>query len=214
MALTLDDIRKTFAEFNVLYFDGLLGEPLFQLSRSRTTLGQVAYKRQRNSDGTWRYYDFRFRISTTTPLSESELEDTILHEMIHFWILSNQWTDTSPHGTLFRRKMEELNTRYGRHITISRRRTAEEQNEDTARRLHLVCVSYLSDGRVGLTTAVHTRFALLRRQMGRFPGVVRQQWYATHDPFFNRYPRAMRPKIYLIEESLLTQHLQDAKPLK
>lgn len=208
--LTLDEIRKTFAEFNVLCFDGLLGEPLFQLSRSRTTLGQVGYKRQRNSDGTWRYYDFRFRISTRTPMSKRELEDTILHEMIHFWILSNQWTDTSAHGTLFRRKMEELNTRFGRHITISRRRTAEEQNKDTTKRLHLVCVSYLSDGRVGVTPAVHTRFALLRRQMGRFPGVVRQQWYATHNPYFNRFPRAMTPKLYLANEEELLSHLTDA----
>ncbi len=210
MTPTLDYIRNTYAAFNHRFFGDALGTPVFELSRSRTTLGQVVYRRHRNNDGTYRYSDFRFRITTRVSMDEQVLEDTILHEMIHYWILSNQWTDTSAHGQLFRHKMRELNTRYGRHITISHRRSRQEEASDTERRHHIICVSRFSNGRVGITPAVHTRIRQLHRQMKLFPNVVQQQWYTTTDPFFNRFPRAMTPKIYITTEEVLQQHLADA----
>lgn len=209
MTPTLDYIRNTYAAFNHRFFGDALGTPVFELSRSRTTLGQVVYRRHRNSDGTYRYSDFRFRITTRVSMDEQVLEDTILHEMIHYWILSNQWTDSSAHGMLFRHKMKELNTRHGRHVTISHR-SAEELEQDRSPRQHFICVTRLTDGRVGFTPAVHTRLQQLRRSMKRFSGIKSQVWYITTDPYFNRFSRTMKPKIYITTEEVLQQHLADA----
>jgi hypothetical protein len=45
------------------------------------------------------------------------------------------------------------------------------------------------------------------------PGVVECKWYSSTDPFFNRYPRAIKVKIYRIAAEDLEKHLQDAVPL-
>lgn len=212
MIPTIDYIRSKFIEFNTLFFDGKLPEPPFELSRARKTLGQVVYRRSHGTNGMWHYDNFIIRISSCIDMSETEWEDTILHEMIHLWILSNQWTDSSAHGMLFRHKMKELNTRHGRHITICHR-SAEELEQDRSPRQHFICVTLLSDGRCGFTPAVHTRIRPLRRQMSRIPGIVKQRWYVTENPFFNRFSRTMKPKLYIIKEEELQKQLEDARPL-
>jgi len=67
--------------------------------------------KEQNPDGTWHYFGFVFRISTVIDLPEREVEDTILHEMIHYYILSNQMQDTSAHGEIFMRMMKDINVR-------------------------------------------------------------------------------------------------------
>ncbi len=212
MIPTIDYIRSKFIEFNTLFFDGKLPEPPFELSRARKTLGQVVYRRSHGTNGMWHYDNFIIRISSCIDMSETEWEDTILHEMIHLWILSNQWTDSSAHGMLFRHKMKELNTRHGRHVTISHR-SAEELEQDRSPRQHFICVTRLTDGRVGFTPAVHTRLQQLRRSMKRFSGIKSQVWYITTDPYFNRFSRTMKPKIYITTEEVLLSHLTDAQIL-
>ena len=54
------------------------------------------------------------------------IEDTILHEMIHYHIAVNQLRDTSAHGRLFRREMKRINAEGNRHITISYRLSKDQ----------------------------------------------------------------------------------------
>ena len=63
-------------------------------------------------------------------MDERLLEDTIIHEMIHYHILSNQLQDTSAHGKLFRKMMDDINARFGRNVTISHKPTEEEREKD------------------------------------------------------------------------------------
>lgn len=63
---------------------------------------------------------------TGADLPEELVEDTILHEMIHYYIAFNQWRDTSTHGQLFRREMKRINEKGGRHISISYRPNPEQ----------------------------------------------------------------------------------------
>ena len=67
------------------------------------------------------------------------MEDTILHEMIHYWILSNQMQDTGPHGEIFIKKMKEINVKFNRNLSVSHKATKEEHDKDTEVRQHLIC---------------------------------------------------------------------------
>ena len=154
-----------------------------------------------------------FRISQRRDLPEAEVEDAILHEMIHLDIMSSQQRDTSAHGRLFRAKMDDLNRRFGRHITISHRLTDAEREQDRERRRHLVCVSRLKSGRWGVTLAAHTRLYDLWAQMDRVPEIVSHSWFLSTDPFFNRFPRSRTPKVYYAPEEDLMNHLRDARRL-
>ena len=213
MMLTLEFLNQKFDELNELCFGGALPKVSIRLSKARTYLGQLGFKRKRPLFGKTQYYDFMLRISTRLEQTEDEVIDTLLHEMIHLYIASHQLKDSSSHGKVFREMMNDLNQRFGRHITISHRKTKDELNQDTQRRQHLVCVSTLASGERGITIAAKSRLLLLWDQIPRIPEIVSQTWYVSYDPYFNRFPRALTPKVYHISPSDLDLHLKAARPL-
>ncbi len=206
-------IEQKFAAFNELCFDGKLPEVPIRMSRARSYLGQLAFKRRRVLFRGWVYSDFVLRISTCLDMPETEVEDTLLHEMIHLYICSNQLKDSSVHGHLFRRMMADINHRFGRHITISHRKSKEDQAQDTQRRAHFICVSTLQSGELGITIAAKSRLFRLWDAVGRFAEVTETRWLLSYDPYFNRFPRALTPKIYRVDNAELREHLTTAKPL-
>lgn len=214
MRPTQEYIERRFCEFNAQYFGGQLPRVPVRLTSARTYLGQFGFKRKWTLFGGTKNYDFVLRISIRTDLPEQEVEDTLLHEMIHLYIVSKQLKDTSVHGQLFCQLMGDINRRHRRHITISHRRTAAEQAQDTQRRLHLLCVSTFDSGECGITIAAKSRIFQLWDTIPTFPHVVETCWYATYDPYFNRYPRAITSKIYRISSCDLAVHLKDARPVR
>ena len=214
MIASLDYVKRRFAEYNELCFEGKLQPLPFRLSSARTFLGQVRFKRQRNPDGTWHYSDFIFVISNKRDYPETEIEDTILHEMIHYYILSNQIQDTAPHGAVFTQMMNDINRRFHRNISVSHRRTKEEQDKDTEVRQHLVCVIRFKNNQTGITIAAKTRIFQLWDQLPRVPEIAECKWYVSTDPYFNRFPRAISLKVYPIPSDELKAHLIGARPLE
>lgn len=213
MIPTLEYIERKFNEFNAQMFEGKLNPLPFKTTRARTFLGQVRYFREKNPDNTWHYCNFDFVISTTIDLPEQEVEDTIIHEMIHYYILSNQMQDTSPHGELFIRKMQEINVKYDRNITVSHKATNEEQDSDTEVREHLICVTHFTTGKFGITIVNKSSLFRLWEELAKFPKVDKCDWYISKDPFYNRYPRASSAKVYSITRAELEEHNKDFQQL-
>lgn len=211
--VTLEFLNQKFDELNELCFSGELPQVTIRLSKARTYLGQLGFKRRHPLFGKTQYYDFVLRISTRLEQTEEEIIDTLLHEMIHLYITSRQLKDSSSHGKIFRQMMNDLNQRFGRHIAISHRKTKDELNRDTQRRQHLVCVSTLASGERGITIAAKSRLLLLWDQIPRIPEIVSQAWYVSYDPYFNRFPRALTPKVYRVSAPDLDLHLKAARPL-
>lgn len=213
MIATKEYIEKKFNEYNALIFRSSLKPIPIRLSRSRTTLGQIAYKRKRTLFGKWHYSDFELRISTLIDHPEELVEDTILHEMIHYYILSNQMQDTSSHGRIFRSMMNDINSRYGRHITVSHRRTEQERSNDNQLRQHLVCAVRFADDTYGILIPTKTRLFQFWDSMQNVQRVADHKWYVTTNPYFNRFPRTMTLKSYRISKADMDAQLADAKPL-
>ena len=122
MVPTIPYIQSRFDEFNARFFAGALPPVPIKLSNARTFLGKLTFtKRRKWLFGEWTYSNFVLRINTRFDLPEQLIEDTILHEMIHYYIAVNQLRDTSMHGRLFRQEMKRINAEGNRHITISYR---------------------------------------------------------------------------------------------
>lgn len=213
MKPTIEYIKQKFEEYNVLCFGGKLPLPAFQLSNARTFLGQVAYRRTKRPNGSWHYSDFVFKISSKTERPEDVVQDTILHEMIHYYILYNQLQDTSSHGVIFRKMMNAINQRFNRNITVSHNDTKEEKEADTERRQHLICVSQLNNGHKGITIAAKTRLFDLWDELPRISIVKECKWYVSTDPYFNRFRRTLTAKIYRIPQDELEEHIANAREL-
>lgn len=213
MIASIDYIERKFNEYNVLCFEGKLKPLPFKLSNARTFLGQVAFMRDRNADGTWYYHDFVFKISNKRDMPKTEMEDTILHEMIHYWILSNQMQDFSPHGEIFIRKMKEINVKFNRNISVAHMATKEDHERDKEIRQHIICACRMRMGQRGVMVATKSNLFQLWDEIQQFPGIAEWKWFISTNPFFNRFPRAIKPKIYQVHTAELEEHLKNAKEL-
>ncbi|MCR4860295.1 MAG: SprT-like domain-containing protein [Bacteroidales bacterium] len=210
MIPTVGYLEERFDTFNRMCFEGALPRIPIRLSKARGYVGRLQYRPVRNWLGkVVGYEDLVIRISTRFDLPEAEVEDTLIHEMIHAWITSGGLKDSSTHGRLFRAKMKEINEKYGRHLTISHKSTPEELDRDTRIRTHIVCVSSLSDGRTAVTVCAQSAAARIRRAFRLSPSIRSTRWLESRDPWFNRFPRSRTPKIYPVDPDELQAHLPD-----
>ena len=217
MKATIPYVEKKFGEFNRLIFDGKLPMLPIELTNAKTYIGACVYKRRRGLFGQIKLYDFKLRISTRFDLAENVIEDTIIHEMIHYYISINNIKDTSTHGKVFRQIMNSVNERFGRNITISHKATDEEKEQlcGTKRRWHVVAVVSLDNGRTGVKVLprVMPKIIDFCRQLSMVKPVKSYKLYLTDEPFFNRYPTSTALRIIYVEKELLDKHLASAEQL-
>jgi hypothetical protein len=212
MIVTIAYLRNRFELFNTQYFADRLPVPILKVSNARTMLGCLRYKKERRILGRTRFSGFTLSISAFYDLPQEEIDDTILHEMIHLYILSRNIKDDSPHGRMFRQIMHELNSRFGRHITVSHRgRLRQAEKKQTQ---NIIAVTQFCDGSVGVTRPSMSRIFEINRTLPLYYKVKSIDWYNSRHPYFNSFPRSLKPKIYKADTETLQTALADAIPLK
>lgn len=215
MIATLDFLVKRFETFNHAYFDGALPPVPIKLGRAVRSLGSCTYKKRRKWFGKLEYYDFCLHISTRYDLPEEELEDILLHEMIHYEILVNQLQDTSAHGRLFRARMKQFNEQYGRHISVSHRHALPPVATPKDRRPQVVALVHMKNGRIGVKRlpASLQRINAYRRGLLHSGEVVSVDFYLTDDPYFLRFPKSSALNIFFPADPDLLTHFTAARLL-
>lgn len=215
MIPTREYAERKFGEFNTLIFSGQLPPIPIHATRARTFLGKCVYSRRRKLSGRAEYSNFSLRISTSYDLPEAEIEDTVIHEMIHYYILYSGITDTSAHGKVFRRIMSDINARYGRHVSISHRGAAPPAAAAESRKWHVVAVVEFRDGRTGFKVLPRARQSIGAYTAGVAGAAevssVRLVW--TDEPYFNSFPVSKALRVHAIERDKLTALLAAAEDL-
>ena len=211
MKPSVEYIQHCFDTFNRQYFDNSLPPLPIKLSHAKGFLGKVTFVRKRQ--GLFRGYkneNFVLRINVRIDLPEEIVQDTILHEMIHYYIAFNQLQDTSAHGRLFRAQMARINQEGNRHISITHRLNEEQKAQAYIHKERAVAIVHFSDGKTGVKVVPkqekHIRY-WHKIAMRRFP-IDRIDWYLSDDPYFAQFPSSIAMKIFLIqkpEELPLTQ---------
>lgn len=199
MTVTLPYAQEQFDRFNELIFSGKLPSIPIQLTRAGSFLGRLCYVRRRTLLGRKANTCFTMRLSTSFDLPEDEIQDVIIHEMIHLYIASNNLRDTSTHGQIFRSMMNDINSRYGRHVTIRVNvKPAVQPRKKPSGKKHYVCVSTFTDGKQGLTVCSEQMYPRIKNSLKRVYHLQDCQWYITSDPFFDTLPHSRKPRIYRI----------------
>lgn len=218
MKATIPYIERKFEEFNRQMFEGQLPRLPIELSNAKTFLGACVYKKRRTKEGKVERYDFKLRISARFDLPEQEIEDTIIHEMIHYFIGVKQLEDTRTHGPLFRQLMNSINTRFGRHITVSHKSTKEQREQlvDTRPRWHVVALVHFQDGKTGIKVLPRVLPRILRYYniVGQDGKVKSIDLYMTNNPFFNRYPNSSALSVHFIDKADAEGHLEGAEKME
>lgn len=218
MEITILYIKRKFEEFNQQIFAGKLPMLPIKLSNAKSFLGACTYKKRLGKNGKIEKYNFSLRINTSIDLPEEEVEDTIIHEMIHYYIGYNQLEDTSPHGQIFQQIMNTINEKYGRHLTISHKcnKTQNEQAVDKRQHYHVVAVVSFKDGRIGFKVLPRVLQSILKyyNSVKTANDVVSVNLYMSNNIFFNRFPNSSALNVHFIEDSEIKKHLNDAEKMR
>ena len=222
MRPTIEYIRQQFDRFNVLMFGGRLPVIPIRLSNAASYLGQCVSRVTTDASGVRRHTDFELRISTRLDLPRDTVDDTIIHEMIHYFIQYNGLQDTSAHGPIFRSIMQSINVSFGRNLTISHKSSPDEHasaHTGGRRAWHVIAVLHFHeterDGKVGIKVLPRTaeRIAMYYHRVSSAPQVKRVELYLHNDPFFDTYPTSAALRYHSISLTDLMPHLSDARPV-
>lgn len=105
MTITASKIRTLYSEYNKKYFDGSMFMPKITTFTGINSMGIFSVKKWTNK------VEEELSIARNFKLTEEELRDLVLHEMIHQYVYEKY--GKMNHGKHFKKKMNELNEKYG-----------------------------------------------------------------------------------------------------
>lgn len=217
MIATVEYVKERYGHFNEVCFDGALPDVPIVLTKARTFLGKLEYQSVRGMFGrVLATGEFRIKISTVYDLPEAELEDVIIHEMIHLYIASRRIKDSSSHGKVFREMMATINEKYGRHVSVShpRSRILSQQVNGAGPVTRYVCISTFRDGRRGVTVCIEKRLGQMMKDLMLYYDLAGVAAYKSDDPFFARFPKSHKPRIFKVNQKELEKHLTEEQIYK
>ncbi len=178
----------------------------------------MAWDIRRKPFGKAQKTNFRMLINTTREMDERVLEDVIIHEMIHLYIAYFDIRDTSSHGKVFCKMMEDINRKHGRNISVSYhgdRQSDAAQAQTQRSRWHVIAVCRMREGWTGIKVLprIAQRIAFYHRNVTASEMVETVEYYLHNDPWFDRYPNSTALKVYKVDKNELMSHLQGAKKL-
>lgn len=188
-------MEEWFKRFDQEYFGGKLPLPELGLTRAKTRLGQLAFKRSTRW-GRTKIYDFKLSMSTYYDMTDKQAKSVLLHEMIHYIIGYTGLKDTAPHGVVFRGMMDNLNRKHGWDIRVMTSTKGWKVSETVVARkkaagpqIYLILAVELKDGKHFLSR-VSPRFARsLERQLLKAKEVSSYSWYTTQESYFEDFPQ-------------------------
>ena len=210
-------LRQKFSEFNQQIFNGRLPEPAITLCAVSSFVGQFKSKVRKGEDGSREFYDYQLRFSTSFNLPEAVLEDTLIHEMIHYFIAYNGLYDRSAHGPLFKSLMQSINEAHGRSITISHRTTGSEMAEakSAKKKWHVIAILHFKSGEKGVKVLprVIPRIIDYHKRVAVATNIRSVDLYLHNDPYFNRFPTSTGARCHSITPTEISLHLRGAHTL-
>lgn len=218
MKATLTYVEQKFEEYNCQIFGGRLPKLPIVLTDEAGALGKVCFQANRLSDGRMEYDDFVLKINTRIDLPESVVEDVIIHEMIHYFILYHNLNDNAPHGDLFKALMYNINATHSRKISITHKSTAEEREQAVSTKAvwHVIAAVYFKSGKTGVKVLPRTQSKIIDyyNKATAHRDVERVEMYLHNNPFFNRYSTSAAFRVDDIDSTLLADNLKGARKLR
>ena len=108
MIFNVPFIQNTFSRYNNLIFGGRLPRVPIRLTRAFGFVGKCVFPRYNAPADVRRGKGCSMRFSICFDMTEAELEDVVIHEMIHLFIYTQALPQEPSHGPTFLHLMEQL----------------------------------------------------------------------------------------------------------
>ena len=202
-------IADRFNYFNRIIFNGDLPNPEFKITRARRYYGLIRVRKI--SPGR---RIFTISISGLYERDPEAVDDTLIHEMIHYHIFYRNLRDTSSHGKIFCKIMNEINARHGRHIRVSSSPTQQELESDRRVKVHIGSLVRLQGGQTCAAFSPNGKMIELDMLIRSRYNVAEMKWFLSRNAYFNRFPRSTAGRLYKIDHDEFARNLADAKWLR
>lgn len=215
MNITQEYLEEAFGRYNTLIFAGRLPQPELRTVTAKTFMGNCRSRIERRADGRVEHHDFVLQVSRSFELTPAEVDDVIVHEMIHLFIMVHSLPDTSPHGEIFRAMMHNINRAYGLSMSVSER-VAPDKRKPEPKKWRVVARVSLADGKAAFKVLPRVRETIMKYRNGvmRSGQVAGVKLYMTTNELFGRYPSSGALKVYPMDAKILDEALRDAEPLQ
>lgn len=212
MEITVAYLQEAFRKYNEEIFGNALPMPNLRVSNAKRRLGSMHCRIQK----TWRktHRSFTIVVSNYYDVPLSLIEDTLIHEMIHYEIAYKKLKDTSAHGTLFRQRMDEINHKHHRNITISKRMTDYAPRKNDPTETYLVLAIEMNDGSHLLSSVARRVLADLERQIKRVEKISNFCWYVTQDAYFRNFPKVRTLRARSVSAEVFTNLTAQMTPVR
>ena len=212
MEITVAYLQEAFRKYNEEIFGNALPMPNLRVSNAKRRLGSMHCRIQK----TWRktHRSFTIVVSNYYDVPLSLIEDTLIHEMIHYEIAYKKLKDTSAHGTLFRQRMDEINRKHHRNITISKQMTDYAPRKNDPTETYLVLAIEMNDGSHLLSSVARTVLADLERQIKRVEKISNFCWYVTQNAYFRNFPKVRTLRARSVSAEVFTNLTAQMTPVR
>ena len=146
------------------------------------------------------------------------MEDTVIHEMIHYFIMLHGLQDSSPHGMIFKAIMRQINTVHGRNLSVSHRVTHEQKAQaKTAAKptWHVIAVITLRSGVSGVKVLprVIPKILDFYKKVSAVRDVREVRLFLHDNPYFNRYPTSTALRYHELPPDEIERELKGSRHL-
>ena len=218
MKPSLQYIKQKFEEYNRDMFGGQLPELPMEIVNVKTYLGLCSYKKRFAENGKEEYYNFKLSFNERLEVSEEEVQDTLIHEMIHYFIGYKQLDDVSAHGPVVLSRMNIINTKFNRHISVAHKTTSKEREQlvETRRIWHIIATIEVNDGSFGVKVLPRVIDSVIEfvDKLKSDSNINSIDLFMTDEPYFNRYPTSKTTKFQIVDKVEILRNLKGAHRLK
>ncbi len=190
-------LQTWFEMFNGKYFNGELPQPSLCTGMSRTRLGSMSWRTERRLFSS-APRDYSIRISNYFEAGEHKLKSVLLHEMIHLYIVSRRLEDSSPHGIVFRKMMDEIN-KDGWDIRVSEKMTVKDTAPHAVKKRERIVLSVTTkDGKHILSVVNRAYVSGINSLLKKSSSVKEFSWHISRDGYFASFPVVRTPRGRLV----------------
>lgn len=199
MRPTLEYVKEKFEYYNQLCFDGILTMPPIRLCLRKYSLGLTSLR------------DGHIEISVHDDLPEEEYINTIVHEMIHYYIMCNDIQDNGSHGTEFCRIMNDIKEKYGIDAGIYYEPTEEELIAKVDRRKRNVLVIEYNGGNVAFAVAAKNKLTAIICYILEQDDIKTWKHCISDRAIFGAFPVQIIPHFTDIDSDTINRYLTGAQ---
>ena len=186
MKVTLDIIREKFDLFNDSYFNSELPRIEFKITKEKRRFGFFEYARRYDAF-THKFIEVpvRIGISSYYDMPEKSFDETLIHEMIHYYIAHKHIKDNNQHGRYFMMYASRISAASGYDIT--RYGSSEGMALNNTEKKEYFIMKYRFRNNEYFSRISKNRVGTADKIVREFNGVTDVSFYKSNDVKLDRY---------------------------